>query len=119
MLLVDFDPNRRLRLQSLIIFERNSSLNPANDLNSLQSNRLFGFKFDKSKIEIANDFPTYKKRSNKIFLMKSYYMAVFNLLKNGRREFWRNNVLDRSSLRNKIYFRRNIVNKSASIVVTF
>lgn len=72
MLLVDFDPNRRLRLQSLIIFERNSSLNPANDLNSLLSNRLFGFKLDKSKIEIANDFPTYKNKSNKIFLTKSY-----------------------------------------------
>lgn len=58
MLLVDFEPNRRVRLQSLIIFDRNISRNPANDLNSLLSNRLFGFKFDKSKIEIANDFPT-------------------------------------------------------------
>jgi len=58
MLLVDFEPNRRVRLQSLIILDRNISRNPANDLNSLLSNRLFGFKFDKSKIEIANDFPT-------------------------------------------------------------
>lgn len=58
MLLVDFDPKRRLRLQSVIIFERNISLNPVNDLKSLFSNRLFGFKFDRSKIEIANDFPT-------------------------------------------------------------
>jgi len=58
MLLVDFEPNRRVRLQSLIIFDRNISRNPVNDLNSLLSNRLFGFKFDKSKIEIANDFPT-------------------------------------------------------------
>jgi hypothetical protein len=58
MLLVDFDPKRRLRLQSEIIFERNISLNPVNDLKSLFSNRLFGFKFDRSKIEIANDFPT-------------------------------------------------------------
>lgn len=61
MLLVDFDPSRRLRLQSIIIFERKISLNPDNDLNSLFSIRLFGFKFDKSKIEIANDFPTFTK----------------------------------------------------------
>lgn len=61
MLLVDFEPNRRLRLQSIIILERKISLNPVNDLNSLLSIRLFGFKFDKSKIEIANDFPTFTK----------------------------------------------------------
>lgn len=61
MLLVDFDPKRRLWVQSLMIFARNRSLNPDNDLNSLLSNRLFGFKFDKSKIEIANDLPTFTK----------------------------------------------------------
>lgn len=62
MLLADFDPIRRLWVLSLIIFERSSSLNPASDLKSLFSNRLFGFKFDKSKIEIDNDFPTFVKR---------------------------------------------------------
>lgn len=62
MVLVDFDPKRRLRLQSLIIFKRNTSLNPANDLKSLFSNRLFGFKFDRSKIDIANDFPTFTQK---------------------------------------------------------
>lgn len=55
---MDFDPNRRLRLLSFIILERISSLNPVSDLKSLFSNRLLGFKFDKSKTDIANDFPT-------------------------------------------------------------
>lgn len=58
ILLIDFDPKRLFRLQSLIILECNSSRNPVNDLKSLLSNRLFGFKFDKSKTDIANDFPT-------------------------------------------------------------
>lgn len=64
-------------------------------------------------------FQPIKNGSNNIFLTKSHNMAVSNLLENGRCKFWRNNTLDRSSLRNKMYFRRNIVDKSASIVVTF
>lgn len=59
-LVVDFDPKRRL--QSLIIFNRNTSFNPVNDLKSLFSNRLFGFKFDRSNIDIANDFPTFTQK---------------------------------------------------------
>lgn len=66
MLLVDFDPKRRLRLESIKIFDRKHSLNPANDLKSLFSIRLFGFKLDKSKIEIAKDFPTFTKKKIKV-----------------------------------------------------
>lgn len=119
MLLVDFDPIRRL--QSLIIFKRNTSLNPVNDLKSLFSNRLFGFKFDRSKIDIANDLPTFtqKNKTNLIFLFVIFYIEMFYLFKNSWSKFWRNKTLNWTSLRNKMYHGWNKINKSASIIVTF
>lgn len=118
MLLVDFDPIRRLRLLSVIKFERNISFIPVNDLKSLFSNRLFGFRFDKSKMEIANDFPTLTNKTTINILSYRFCMNIFYLLKYGRCKFWRNKSF-RPSFSNKMYCRRNKINKSASIVVAF